>query len=94
MAGCHQIASTRGPAVTGLAVLRQCRQAHADPVNEPTVYAGVSAEQHFGRHLPCPAAMLMMPRDQFGEMMASQRSQADGNPLWTTDFRPRSSERM
>jgi len=63
-------------------------------VNEPTVYAGVSAEQHFGRQLLGPAAMLMMPRDQFGEMMASQRSQADGKPLWTTDIWPRASERM
>lgn len=69
-------------------------RANADPVDEPAVYAGVSAEQHFVRQLLGPAAMLMMPRDLFGEMLADRRQQADGKPLWTIDVRPRAPERM
>jgi hypothetical protein len=45
-------------------------------VDEPAVYAGVSAEQRFGQQLPGQAAMLMMPRDLFGEMLAGRRQQA------------------
>jgi hypothetical protein len=49
-------------------------RADADPVDGPAVYTGVFAEQHFVRQLLGPAAMLMMPRDLFGEMLADRRS--------------------
>jgi hypothetical protein len=63
-------------------------------VDEPAVYAGVSAEQRFGQQLPGQAAMLMMPRDLFGGMLARPAPVGDGKPLWTIDVRPRAPGRM
>lgn len=61
----------------------------ADPVKEPAVFAGATAEKRYVDRLwnddglsPCYAG-----DEQWRQVLSYRRGQADGNPLWTIDIR-------
>lgn len=62
--------------------------AHADPVDEPAVFAGAVTEKRYVDNL-LGTGIVYFPADLFREALAGRRRQAKGAPLWTIDVRPR-----